>query len=475
MHDTGVLGRFLPEFEPLTCLVQHEFYHQFTTDEHTLMCLEHLDRVWQATASPYSHYSEILHSVERPFVLYLALLLHDAGKADRAGDHAESGGRMALAVADRLGLDGSTAHSLQLVIENHLLMAQISQRRDLDDPAVIRTFAAQVQNPENLKLLTLHTFADSLGTSDKLWNGFKDALLQRLYAKTFHHLLGDRRLQVAEERQRGLLQEEVREAARTPTPAPAWAPEELEAHFSSLPERYFHIHGVPEILADLDLVHRFLRRQFAADEDAFEPLVLWHHEPSRGYSVVRICTWDRQGLFSKITGALTAAGLNILGAQIFTRADDIILDTFTVAEARTGLVAPREEREKFERLLARSLTGVDVDFEEQIARRPAVPPLYQSLEGERLPITLRFDNTISDTCTVLDLEMEDHVGLLYTVTRTLAEFKLDISLARVCTEQGAAVDSFYLAEVAGGKITLPERQEEIAARLRERLERLVGG
>ncbi len=184
MHEVGLLGKFLPEFGRLTCLVQHEFYHQYTADEHTLVCIEKLDQVWNAKTPPFAAYAEIAREVENAFLLYLALLLHDAGKAFRTGHHEQIGGSVALSVSRRLGLDGAKTHTLRLVIENHLAMAQISQRRDLDDPAVISNFARQIQTVENLVLLTLHTFADSMGTSDQLWNGFKDAVLWQLYHKT---------------------------------------------------------------------------------------------------------------------------------------------------------------------------------------------------------------------------------------------------------------------------------------------------
>jgi [protein-PII] uridylyltransferase len=180
MHEVGFLGKYLPEFGKLTCLVQHEFYHQYTADEHTLVCLEKLDQVWNAKEPPFSSYTELLQKVERPFVLYLALLLHDAGKAYEGADHSEISAGEARGAAKRLGLDGATTHTLCLVIEHHLLMAQISQRRDLDDQQVIRNFAGQVQTTEHLMLLTLHTFADSQGTSPDLWNGFKDSLLWML-------------------------------------------------------------------------------------------------------------------------------------------------------------------------------------------------------------------------------------------------------------------------------------------------------
>ncbi|PYK00018.1 MAG: [protein-PII] uridylyltransferase [Verrucomicrobia bacterium] len=468
MHEVGLLGKYLPEFGRLTCLVQHEFYHQYTADEHTLVCLEQLDRIWEAEKAPHSNYSEIFRSVERPFVLYLALLLHDAGKARRIGKHSEIGGQLAVNVAKRLGLDAATTHSLRLVIEHHLTMTQISQRRDLDDPAVIRNFAAQIQNPEHLKLLTLHTFADTLGTSDKLWNGFKDSLLLLLFHKTMEQLTGGTAFIRAEEKQRALLADEVRQLM-----ADTCSEEELQAHFATLPPRYYQIHSAKDILADLTLVHRFMRHQLVDEDKALEPAVDWHNEPDRGYTAVKVCTWDRHGLFSKIAGSLTATGLNILSAQIFTRNDGIILDTLFVTDARNGLLANKEEHERFEKYLSQALTG-DIDLHALIGRRKVARPLYQSLEGERIPTLIRFDNETSDTRTVIDLETEDDLGLLYTISQALAELDLDIYVAKISTEKGAAIDSFYVSESGGAKIRDTDRQKEIERRLRTAIARLEG-
>ena len=194
MHEVDLLGKYIPEFGKLTCLVQHEFYHQYAADEHTLMCLEQLDRIWEAKAAPYKTYTPLFQKLERPFVLYLALLLHDVGKPESRGNHSALSGELAMRAAQRLGLDGAAIQTLRRVIEHHLLMASLSQRRDLDDPAVIRQFAKQVENPETLALLTLLTFADAQATSDKLWNGFKDSLLWSLYHKAMQLMAGGRSL-----------------------------------------------------------------------------------------------------------------------------------------------------------------------------------------------------------------------------------------------------------------------------------------
>jgi len=238
-----------------------------------------------------------------------------------------------------------------------------------------------------------------------------------------------------------------------------------------MPPRYFTLHEVEEIATDLRLVHRFMKRQLSLspDDEPLEPMSSWQNEPDRGCTTLRVCTWDRPGLFNKITGTLTASGLNILAAQIFTRTDSIILDTFSVVDARTGLPAAREERERFEKLACRVMTRDEEDLAALIARLPSVPPLYHSVEDDRIVTTIHFDNESSETCTVLDLETEDHVGLLYTVTRELALLGLDIVLARISTEKGAAVDSFYLTESGGGKVVDAGRQGEILRRLSRRI------
>src|SRR6185369_15154641 len=270
MHEVGLLGKFIPEFGKLTCLVQHEFYHQYTADEHTIMCLEKLDQVWEAKDPPFSHYAEMFRNVEHQFVLYLSLLLHDAGKAYPTGKHEQVGGQLALRVARRLNLDGATTHTLRLLIENHLVMSQISQRRDLDDLTVIRNFAKLIQTPGNLALLTLHTFADAQATSDQLWNGFKDTLLLTLQFKAAEMLAGGPEFVRAEVKQRELLAEEVRRLAHRNV-----AEDEVEAHFVHLPPRYFQIHPAKEIVADLALVHRFLALQFEEEEKALAPVTSW--------------------------------------------------------------------------------------------------------------------------------------------------------------------------------------------------------
>jgi [protein-PII] uridylyltransferase len=466
MHEVNLLGKYIPEFGKLTCLVQHEFYHQYAADEHTLVCLEQLDKIWEAKEPPYNNYAPLLQNAERPGLLYLALLLHDVGKAQRHGRgmHPQVSGEMAMRAAKRLRLDSAATHTLRILVENHLLMASISQRRDLDDAAVIRNVARQIETVETLNLLTLLTFADSQGTSDKLWNGFKDSLLWDLHRRAASLLSGGTEFIRAEEKRREMIMQDVRELS------PELSEDELRAHFSMMPLRYFQIHTAMEILGDIQLAHHFMRQQVLEDDNAWVPVIAWQDEPDRGCNLVRVCTWDRAGLFGKIAGSLSACGLNILSAQIFTRTDSIVLDTFFVNDAKTGNLATREQHAKFGNLLDKVLTG-DVDLTALIKKQIA-QPLYQAYAGERIPTQMSFDNEASETRTLIEIETEDHVGLLYTISQMLAELALDISGARIVTERGAAIDSFYVRELDGGKIESPARQISIENNLRQAIRSL---
>jgi len=465
MHEVDFLGKYVPEFGRLTCLVQHEFYHQYAADEHTLMCLVQADRIWEGTERLHKNYTALFQSLPRPWLLYLALLLHDVGKAKGGRGHSRSSAEAALGVARRLKLDEAATQILEAVVAHHLDLAAISQRRDLDDPRVIQHCADLVQNPETLDLLMLLTFADSQATSDKLWNGFKDALLWTLYRKVLRLVSGGTEFVEAEARRRERLEREIRDQLPKGLDA-----DEVEAHFDKLPARYAVVCSSGEIVEDLKLAHAFLRLQVSGG-NPLAPVVAPRDLKDQGCTLVKVCTWDRAGLFNHIAGCLSATGLNILSAQIFTRTDGIAFDTFHIVDARTGGLAETGKVERFEKLLTRLLTGAEVDLDEHIARLRSVQSPYHGYSGEPITPEVRLDNNASENRTVIEVESEDHVGLLYRLSRTLTELNLQIVAARICTEKGAAIDTFYVREHDGSKVSGDERQREV----RRALERVGRG
>jgi len=466
MHETGLLGRYLPEFGRLTCLVQHEFFHLYAADEHTLQCLEQLDQIWAATAPPLDKYRQLLQEVEMPALLRLALLLHDAGKAQHLPKHAPVSARLASRVARRLRLDEADRQSLSLLVEHHLAMAQISQRHDLDDPAVIGRFARLVQTPEHLRMLTLLTVADTRATSEGLWTGFKDTLLFTLYRRTSELLArGPAAIQAQQQRKEHLAQELV------PLLPRAVGQDEVQAHLAHLPPRYFRSCSARDIANDLLLVHRFLQQQVDLQANPLAPIIGWQDAPDRGCSVVKVVTWDRPGLFSKLAGSFSAAGINILSAEVFTRSDGIVLDTFHVTDPYLGGPVEARIHHRFERLVQRALTE-PIDLEALIAAQKPARPFSRPPPGLSIPTRIGFDNSLSENRTVLEIITEDRVGLLYAISRVLTESGLDIVLAKITTENGAAIDTFYVTDLDGRALTDPARQDQLQARLRAVLQAL---
>src|SRR5216117_383001 len=192
MHRVDFLGRYIPEFGQLTCLVQHEFLHRYTADEHTLVCIDKLDALTQTNDPKLVPYRKIFEKLEDPFVLYLALLLHDSGKAVGARPHAEASALFAQRVANRLQLSPDQRKSLILLVDHHLSLSNIAQQRNLDDPATITELANIVKNQRNLNALMLLTLADGQGTSADAWSDWKESLVWHLFDATSRYLVDQR-------------------------------------------------------------------------------------------------------------------------------------------------------------------------------------------------------------------------------------------------------------------------------------------
>ncbi|MSR66029.1 MAG: [protein-PII] uridylyltransferase [Pedosphaera sp.] len=465
LHETGLLGKYLPEFGRLTCLVQHEFYHQYTVDEHTLVCIEKLDQLWDGKAGLGRQYRTVFEQIERPQILYLGLLLHDAGKGGDHDRHEVASELVAEKISSRLNLEPADAETLKFLVRHHLLMVQVSQRRDLEDISVIQQFIETVNSLEKLSMLVLLSVADSLGTSEKLWNGFKDASLWTLYIKA-QQLLGGQSASTA------VVSTEVLNLELSIELDGAVGADEIAAHLSGLPPRYFNIYPMAEIVEDIRLAHRFLELMvLGEEEEMLTPILRWHRDKDRGYDVLNICTWDRPGLFSRIAASLTTCGLNILSAQIFTRTDSVVLDRFALVDARTGLHPERETIAKFESVLAATLSA-EQPPELELNKIAKAGQTYDPVGDERIPTVIEFDPDASDDCTLLDLQSEDHVGLLYVVSSIFARMRIVIHLAKICTEKGAATDTFYVQEIDGSKLS-ELRCQELRALLIESIDSLL--
>ncbi len=463
MHETGLLGKYLPEFGRLTCLVQHEFFHRYTADEHTLQVIEHLDRIIDATRPPHANYKRIFQELEHSHVLYLAVLLHDVGKAANVDHHAEASLEMARRAAGRLRLRADETEQLLFLVRDHLKLSMLSQRRDLDDHATIEAAARIVKTESNLDMLHLLSFADAAGTSIKTWSDWKEALLWELYHRTKQVLGGAERARNILARRIEQLYKEVSTRLKNQL-----ALEEIYSHFELMPASYYINTSADEISQHLMLIHQFITRQMEVETpgDALVPVIDWRSSETQGYSQLAICTWDRLGLFSKICGALASAELNVLRARIYTRGDHVVLDIFDVCDREHRAVTEDRAVKTSEAAIQNALTYQQhLDFPELLARLRTNRRVEPRIREVTIPTVIEFDNEISQSRTVVEIQTEDRLGLLYTLTRTLTDLNLDISIAKIATEKGAAIDTFYVQDHAGTKIADPQRLQTIKTKL----------
>ncbi len=445
MHEVDFLGRYIPEFGQLTCLVQHEFFHRYTADEHTLVCVEKLDMLVDTPDPKFGEYKKLFQKLEDPCVLYLAMLLHDTGKAANAKVHAEASALFAQKVSRRLQLTAEQRKALVLLVDNHIILSMTAQRRNIEDPATIAEFGGLLKNQPNLDALMLLTLADGQGTGDENWSDWKEGLVWQLFRSTALYLADGE----AFYRQRAVEREGLRDLVRKKMAAEYR--DEIDAHFEHMPERYFQTYGVADITEHIRLFRTFLEGQHKDDWSPLAPVVKWIAHPNRGHSEFLFCGWDRKELLSRIAGSLSVAQLNILGADVFTRTDNLVLDIFRVCSTNFEAVTDEKDIGLVEKRLRQSLEVEDFDFSPLLAKSLKKRGFQLSQELD-FPTRIVIDNDAHPVYTLVDLQTPDRLGLLYKLLNAFAGTGVQIALSRISTEKGAAIDAFYVTDSDGKKL-----------------------
>jgi [protein-PII] uridylyltransferase len=446
MHELGVLGRFIPQFNALTCLVQHEFYHRYTADVHTLNAIGELDRIFSQAEPITLKYRAALHECADPALLYLTLLLHDIGKAEGIKGHADSGVRLARPILERLAVSVEGRELVTFTIKNHLAMSRFWQKRDVDDPKTAMAFAELVGDPEHLRHLYVHTFCDARATAAELWNSYKDTLHTSLYRATLERLRHGAALDRGYQERKTMTQQKLLAQS-----IPGISADEINAHFSHLPDRYFIHTDTDEVALHLRMVNRLLTSITGADSvGSLRPIIEWKDDLNRSLTVVNVVTWDRAGLFYKLAGAFSVAGLSILGAKVISRTDHIAIDTFYVVEPGRGIVQSAPAQEKFARTIEEALVA-NKDLMPDItaqAKKIAATRYLSSPSGELLhnsfPPVVDVYHELSMQRTIVEIQARDQIGLLYRLAKTISDHTFDITFARIGTERGIAIDTFYI-------------------------------
>jgi [protein-PII] uridylyltransferase len=449
MHYLGFLIRFIPEFERVYCKAQHDLYHIYTVDTHSLFALEEIVRLRSgAHLESLPLLTRIAGEVEKRELLLLAVLLHDIGKGE-GGNHSEKGAAMIPTLARRMGLTKEDTERLVFLVRHHLLFAHIAQRRDLHDEKMIIQFARQMGTSENLKMLYLLTYADLKAVGPDVWTDWKAMLMEELYEKTFAVLeRGDFKYEARSERVKNV-RKKVLEILEGEYPAP-----QIKEELKALSTR--HVLSNPlSALAD------HTRMLLTLGKSVFVSRI--RHETEGGYSTFTVCTLDTPGLFSMIAGVMAANGFNILGAQIHTSTNGKALDILQVNSPQGFVIMDESRWERMEEDLRKVIQG-KVRVKELVEKRSR-PTLLTEKVKPRFPTVIEIDNDVSSDYTVLDIYTHDKVGLLYRITSTLSELGLYIGVSKISTKIDQVADVFYVKDIFGHKVSSEEKLAEIRQRL----------
>jgi [protein-PII] uridylyltransferase len=437
MHSLRLLALAVPEYETIDSLVLRDLHHRYTVDEHSFLAIDTLHRLRDNEVDWLKPFAELFSELERPELLFLALLLHDIGKGLDCDDHVQASLQLALSATARLGLSSEDAQTVCSLIASHLEMSSTLRRRDIYDPDTARDMAVKTETPERLKMLTLLTLADLKSANPDALTPWKAENLWRLYIATDNyftrHVDGDRF-----HADGGTAQVE-RIAALLPASRP-----QLLRFLEGLPQRYLLSHSPAEV------VHHFQMASRLPEESAQLELRRGHDQHE-----LTVVTADRQGLFSTLTGILYGWGMDIVKASAFSNHEGVIVDGFHFKDRFRTLELNPPERERFRRSIIDILDGrASLD-------RIIEPRLRADTKPPKLKVNthLRYDDDCSPTSTVLEVVTQNRPGLLHTISATLAAEECSIEIALIDTEGAMAHDVFYLT--SGGQKLTRERQRDV--------------
>jgi [protein-PII] uridylyltransferase len=449
MHRVGVLGRYLPEFGALDCLVQHEFFHRYTADEHTLRCIEELDKLVGDTTPSKEIYRRLFHQIEDAYGLYLAVILHDTGRSENVREHIDGSAMLAARLCNRLQISGPRRSLIMYLVDNHLTFWRTATTRNLEDPEVIAGFASIVKTQQNLDALFLFTYADSNGTSLESWNGWKESLMLQLYKSTTNFLQGGREKYSKQlDDDRIALRDEVISIMRDD-----YHPD-VRNHFERMPAAAFHFRQPSHIVTQVRTVRHFLQRE----EDTNDPnayCIKWIDRPEGGYTELVLATRDRPLLLEKICCAIAAEDINILSADFYTRTDGIVVNIFRINTTNFEPVSETGVRKRFLETFEKILVAEKHEPERHLKRRQNfLKP--RPVNDIPVPVRAHVSNTLHPTCTTVEIQALDRIGLLHDLFHAINSHGLNTAHARICTEKGVAMDTLYITTVEGGIVSDPE-------------------
>lgn len=445
MNRYGVLAAYLPVFGNIVGQMQHDLFHIYTVDEHTMFAVRNLRRF---TVAEFSHEfpfcSRLIKKIPKQELLYLAGFFHDIGKG-RGGDHSKLGALDAIDFCQHHGLSNYDTQLVAWLVENHLAMSTTAQRKDIDDPDVIKSFAEHVGNQERLDYLYLLTVADIRATNHTLWNSWKDSLLAELYYGTARAFR--RGLSHTPNQQERIV--EVKALALQELQAQRYNEDTIKSHWSNMENDYFLRHSVDEIIWHTSSI---------INGSGKFPLVLVREKTHRGGTELFVCTKDERYIFALITSTLDKLGLGITDARINTSMSHYTLDTFIILEKTGEIITDPHRVEEIKQRLKEVLSQPKLSGAQLT---PTRRPLSRQLKHFPIDTRILFYSDENKQRTVMEIICRDQPGLLANIAMALVKCDIRLQNAKIATFGARAEDIFFITDRKNKPITSESRQNEL--------------
>ncbi len=467
LSETGVLQRFIPEFQRVTGLMQFNMYHHFTVDEHSIQTLEQMHKLRAGALSDvHPEETEIVRSFSDMRVPMVAAFLHDIGKGLRE-DHSVAGARLAEEICADLGMSAGEIANVVWLVRHHLAMSDTAQKRDIADPKTVRAFADLVRSPGRLKQLYALTVCDIRAVGPGVWNSWKAQLLRQLYVETRAMLIGE---------DPALSRHQRAEAAQAAVrdSLPDWADAAWARHVARFPASYWLGLDAETLRAHAVMMSGPAGLNVAPPApDALTMEVV--QAPARDATEVSFYSADHPGLFARMAGALALSGASVVEARATTTRDGMAVNTFWVqdpGEDEDARATAYDDPHRLERLresVERSLAGRLAPREALRARRK----LKRREKSFEVAPSVAIDNAASDVFTVIEVNGRDRIGLLYNLARALSAENANIHSAIIATYGEHAVDVFYVKDIFGMKIVSEAKHRRLEHALLSALEQVA--
>jgi len=438
MSEVGLLGRLIPDFGKIICLMQFNMYHHYTVDEHLIRCVGIMHKIANGDlVNEHPLASDIIHRLDMKDILFLSIFVHDMAKG-RPTDHSSEGERIINWLAPKMGFNHAETETAKWLVLHHLRMSEVSQKRDLSDPAIYQDFAKFVLSSERLKLLLCLTVADIKGVGPGVWNGYKGELLRTLYNHTQEILQGgyiqDNRLERVVSKKYDFID--------------AFKPYDDRTHthiMEKLPDSFWLGTDIKTQIACVTLMENCLNV-------AMPTTIKIIPDTFTAVTEIIIYTPDYSGLFTSLSGALATSGVTIYDAKLFTDNNGFALDIFRIQNIQGQAVTDSDHLNRIEKRILQTIEHQKIDFLlEKKANHNPLLTLTRAVYSEMANVTV--DNQGASHATIIEVTAMNRNYLLYDIASTLYNLKVSIASAHINTYGETAIDVFYIKNRFGLKIT----------------------